>query len=156
MYVKWLLLLLIVPLNALAQAPQHSVHNKPPEQTDSTLTWEELNNLDIKVETPAPLQTIFHVSFPQALTARNGTAVKIKGFMYPLKAGEAHDYFLLSALPPSCPFCLPGGQTTLIEVKCAEPIAYTLEPILLEGTFELLKDDPSGLYYRLIEARAVN
>ncbi len=135
-------------------APRHDVHNQPPEQGGSTLTWEDLTDLDVEVETPAPLVSIFHVTFPETLKARNGKAVKIKGFMYPLEAGETHDYFLLSALPPSCPFCLPGGQTTLIDVKCADPITYTLEPVMLHGTFHLLKDDPSGLYYRITEARA--
>lgn len=139
-----------------AAVPEHNVHNQPPEQEDSTLTWEDLTDLEVEVETPAPLQSIFHIKFPEKLTSKNGKQVQIKGFMYPLKAGETHDYFLLSALPPSCPFCLPGGQTTLIEVKCEEPVEYTLEPVLLSGTFNLLKDDPSGLYYHLTDARAVS
>jgi hypothetical protein len=137
-----------------ATLPEHE-HNKTAEPLDSTLTWEELANLDIEVETPAPLQTIFHVSFPQTLRERDGKTVQIRGFMYPLKAGETHDYFLLSALPPSCPFCLPGGQSTLIEVNCAQAVEYTLEPILLQGRFSLLEDDPSGLYYHIDDARAV-
>jgi hypothetical protein len=137
-------------------APQHNQHNQPPDQNGSTLTWEQLTDLTIETETPAALQTVFHVKFPEALKARDGQDVKITGFMYPLKAGETHDYFLLSALPPSCPFCLPGGSMTLIEVKCAEPVEYTMEPVMLEGIFSLLEDDPSGLYYRITEAKAVN
>jgi hypothetical protein len=153
-----LALLLLCPM-VFAQNTQpavHDQHNQPPDQDGSTLTWEQLTDLIIETETPAALQTVLHVKFPETLKARDGQNVRIKGFMYPLKTGETHDYFLLSALPPSCPFCLPGGSMTLIEVKCAEPVEYTMEPILLEGTFSLLEDDPSGLYYRITEAKTLN
>ena len=136
--------------------PGHDVHNRAPEAPAAALTWEELMNLDVTVETPAPLQTVFHVSYPDSLKARDGTVVRIRGFMYPLEAGETHRYFLLSALPPSCPFCLPASARGLIEVKCDEGVRYTLEPVLLEGRFELLEeDDPlgTGLHYRLDAAR---
>ena len=110
-------------------------------------------DLEVRVETPAPLQTVFHVEYPDSLLARNGTIVRIKGFMYPLEAGETHTY-LLSALPPSCPFCLPASARGLVEVKCDEGGRYTLEPVLLEGRFELLEGAETGLHYRLDNARA--
>ena len=106
-------------------------------------------DLEVRVENPAPLQTVFHVSYPESLKARNGTVVRVKGFMYPLEAGETHTYFLLSALPPSCPFCLPASARGLVEVKYDEGGRYTLEPVLLEGRFELLEGAATGLYYRL-------
>lgn len=156
---KYILLLVLTGFYSVAfaqdsQVPGHNEHNQPPEQDGSTITWEQLTNLDIRVETPAPLQSIFHITFPESLKAKNGKNVTIKGFMYPLEAGETHDYFLLSAVPPSCPFCLPGGAMTLIEVKCAEPVEYTMEAVSIQGKFALSKDDPSGLYYRLTEARS--
>ena len=137
--------------------PGHDVHNQTPEAPAAALTWEELMNLDVTVETPAPLQTIFHVSYPDSLRAKDGAVVRIRGFMYPLEAGETHRYFLLSALPPSCPFCLPAGARGLVEVKCDEGVRYTLEPVLLEGRFELLEEDDAlgtGLHYRLNGARS--
>ena len=139
--------------------PGHDVHNQAPEAPVAALTWEELMNLEVTVETPAPLQTVFHVSYPESLKARDGTVVRLRGFMYPLEAGEVHTYFLLSALPPSCPFCLPASARGLVEVKCEEGVRYTLEPILLEGRFELLEeDDPlgTGLHYRIDEARSAS
>lgn len=80
-------------------------------------------NLDVTVEIPARFQTVFHVSHPEPLKARDGTVVRVRGFTYPLEAGETHRYFLLSALPPSCPFCLPASAWGLIEVKCGEGAA---------------------------------
>ena len=38
---------------------------------------------------------------------------------------------------------------------CAEPVAFTDGAIMMAGTFEVLHDDPSGLYYRLHDAREV-
>ena len=81
--------------------------------------------------------------------------IRIEGFIYPLKAGEAHDYFLLSGLPPSCPFCLPGGPADMVEVMAARPVPHSIEPVMLTGRFEVLEDDPTGLLYRLHDARAV-
>ena len=136
------------------QTPNHAQHNQPIDE-DGAIKWEVLSNLDVRVETPAPLQTIFHVEFTPEVKALGDKIVRLKGFMYPLSPGETHTSFLLSALPPSCPFCLPGTATTLIDIVCDEPVRYTLEPVILEGRFTLLKDDISGLYYRLTEARPV-
>ena len=136
------------------QPPEHDVHNQPVD-ADGALTWEALSNLDVRVETPAPLRTIFHIEFPKGLRALDGTVVRLKGFMYPLEVGETHTKFLLSALPPACPFCLPGTATTLVDIHCDEPVRYTLEPVMLEGRFALLEDDITGLYYRLTEATAI-
>ena len=151
------LLCLMTGLPAAAeqdQTPAHDVHNRPVD-SDGALTWEVLSNLDVRVETPAPLRTIFHIEFPKGLRALDGTVVRLKGFMYPLEVGETHTKFLLSALPPACPFCLPGTATTLVDIHCDEPVRYTLEPVMLEGRFALLDDDITGLYYRLTEATAI-
>ena len=139
--------------------PDHDVHNQTPDAPAAALTWDELMNLEVTVETPAPLQTIFHVSYPDSLKAKDGTVVRIRGFMYPLEAGETHTYFLLSALPPSCPFCLPASSRGLVEVTCDEGVRYTLRPVLLEGRFELMEEDDAlgtGLHYRLNNARSAS
>ena len=138
--------------------PDHDVHNQAPDAPAAALTWDELMNLEVTVENPAPLQTVFHVSYPDSLRARDGMVVRIRGFMYPLEAGETHTYFLLSALPPSCPFCLPASARGLVEVTCDEGVRYTLEPVLLEGRFELMEEDGlgTGLHYRLNNARSAS
>ena len=44
-------------------------------------------------------------------------------------------------------------------MKCDEGVRYTLEPVLLEGRFELLEDDGglgTGLHYRLNGARSAS
>ena len=139
--------------------PEHDVHNQVPDAPAEALTWDELMNLEVTVETTGALQSVFHVSYPDTLKAKDGSVVRIRGFMYPLEAGETHTYFLLSALPPSCPFCLPTSSRGLVEVTCDEGVRYTLQPVLLEGRFELMEEDAAlgtGLHYRLNNARSAS
>ncbi len=72
--------------------------------------------------------------------------------MMPLEPGAKQKRFLLSANVPSCPFCMPGGPESLIEVLCKKPIAFNMEPIVISGKLSVLKDDPTGLWYRVTDA----
>jgi hypothetical protein len=117
--------------------------------------WETLRELEISYESKGPGMTDFKSSFTTALLDLDGKEVKLAGFIYPLEAAEAHERFLLAAYPPSCPFCLPGGATEMVEVLAKPPVRFTYDAIVLAGRFELLRDDPSGLLYRLHDARTV-
>ena len=43
----------------------------------------------------------------------------------------------------------------MVEVFCEAPVNFTDGAILIAGTFELLHEDESGLYYRMHDAREV-
>lgn len=90
--------------------------------------------------------------FPAALRPLNGKTVKLQGYLLPLEAGQAHRRFLLSAWSPSCPFCLTAGPEAMVEVKARTDVKYSLEPVVVQGRLELLESDPSGLFYRLVDA----
>jgi uncharacterized protein len=90
--------------------------------------------------------------FDKQVTALNGKTVKVQGFMLPLEMGDKQKRFLLSAAPPHCTFCLPGGPDTMIEVRAKGSVKYGFDAITLSGKMNVLKDDPMGLYYRLTEA----
>lgn len=89
------------------------------------------------------------------ITALNQKSQRVQGFMMPLDPGEKQKRFLLSSVPLSCSFCLPGGPESLVEVTTKTPVKYTLEPVVVEGKFLVLADDPYGMYYRMTEAVAV-
>ena len=40
----------------------------------------------------------------------------------------------------------------MVEVKSKTPVKYTLEPVVLTGKLAILKDDPTGVFYRLTDA----
>lgn len=80
---------------------------------------------------------------------------RVQGFMMPLEPGEKQSHFLLSSVPLTCGFCVPGGPESMVEVKTKEPVKYTLEPVVVEGKFATLVNDEYGLYYRVTDAVAV-
>jgi uncharacterized protein len=94
-------------------------------------------------------------SFAPAISALDGKPSRVQGFMIPLDIGDNQKRFLLVAAPPHCSFCLPAGPDSMIEVRAKQGVRYRFEAVALSGTFQVLKDDPAGLYYRLVEASLV-
>ncbi|MGL4234136.1 MAG: DUF3299 domain-containing protein [Casimicrobium sp.] len=94
-------------------------------------------------------------SFDNAITAIDGKNVRVEGFMIPLDIGDNQKRFLLVAAPPHCSFCLPAGPDSMIEIRANKGVKYRFEAVSLSGKFEVLKDDPAGLYYRLTDASSV-
>jgi hypothetical protein len=141
----------------LGQTPGALVRDHDPKQLEraGVVSWDTLRELDVVYETKGPGMTDFRTDFTSRLLELDGRSVKLIGFIYPVEAGETHQRFLLSAYPPSCPFCLPGNATEMVEVFARVPIAFTYDAVVLEGRFELLRDDPSGLLYRLHNANTV-
>jgi hypothetical protein len=72
--------------------------------------------------------------------------------MMPLDPGEKQTHFLLSSVPLTCSFCVPGGPESMIEVKSKTPVKYGMEPVVVEGHFSVLHDDSYGMYYRMTDA----
>lgn len=93
--------------------------------------------------------------FPAAVLALNQKTQRVQGFMMPLDPGEKQKHFLLSSVPLTCAFCVPGGPESMVEVRTKAPVKYSMEPVVVEGRFAVLKDDPYGLYYRISDATPV-
>lgn len=91
--------------------------------------------------------------FAPAVAALDKQQVKLQGYMLPIAAGETHSNFLLTMRPPHCPFCLSLGPEYIVEVKARSPLKHSLAPVVVSGRFEVLRDDPFGLYYRLSDAQ---
>lgn len=132
-----------------------SVHNTLYRVPEGAVGWDVLGNMDITTEVIAPLQAMFHVEYSPEVKALAGQEIKVMGFIYPLEGGLKQEHFLLTAWPPSCPFCLPAGPSQMVEIFCADPIEFTEGAVMMAGTLEVLKDDPSGMYYRMRAAELV-
>jgi hypothetical protein len=132
-----------------------SVHNTFYQVPDGVVGWDVLGEMDVEVEVLGPLRSVFHVDYTDRVKALDGQDVQIMGFLYPLEGGMTHERFLLTAWPPSCPFCLPAGPSQMVEVLCEEPVEFGEGAILMAGTLSVLEDDPSGMYYRMDNARLV-
>lgn len=93
--------------------------------------------------------------FGSAQQGLNQKTQRIQGFMMPLDPGEKQRHFLISSVPLTCSFCLPGGPESMVEVTTKTPVRYSMEPVVVEGKFSVLADDPYGMYYRMTDAVAV-
>ena len=93
--------------------------------------------------------------FAASQMALNQKTQRVQGFMMPLEPGERQTHFLLSSVPLTCQFCVPGGPESMVEVKTKTPVKYTQDPVVVEGKFAVLNDDPYGLYYRITDAVSV-
>ncbi|MDP3700410.1 MAG: DUF3299 domain-containing protein [Hylemonella sp.] len=119
----------------------------PLKERPDVLPWSFLTNVKTKIEKNRVLPV-----FPPAILALDGKTQRVQGFMMPLEPGEKQTHFLLSSVPLSCGFCLPGGPESMIEVKTRTPIKYGLEPLVVQGRLAVLHDDQYGLYYRITDA----
>ena len=122
----------------------------PLQERADVLAWSVLTDVKTRVEKNRILPV-----FTAPVLALHQKNQRIQGFMMPLEPGEKQKHFLLSSVPLSCSFCVPGGPESMVEVKTKTPIKYSLEPVVVEGQFAVLKDDPYGLYYRITDATAV-
>jgi len=153
------------PLGALAQlsspiaappagtgAGVHSPNSPfaPLQERSDVLPWSVLTAIKTKTEKNRILPV-----FPANIVALDKKTQRVQGFMMPLEPGEKQKHFLISSVPLTCSFCLPGGPESMIEVKTKTPVKYTLEPVVVEGLFAVLSDDPYGLYYRITDAVSV-
>ena len=93
--------------------------------------------------------------FTASQMGMNDKTQRIQGFMMPLEPGKKQRHFLLSSVPLSCSFCLPGGPESMVEVRTKTPVEYSMEAVVVEGRLQVLNDDPYGLYYRITDAVTV-
>jgi hypothetical protein len=122
----------------------------PLEERMDVLPWSVLTTVTTRTEKNRVLPV-----FPNPVQALDQKMQRVQGFMMPLEPGEKQKHFLISSVPLTCAFCLPGGPESMIEVKTKTPVKYSMEPVVLEGKFAVLKDDPYGLYYRISDAVSV-
>ena len=122
----------------------------PLEARNDVIAWSVLTDVKTKTEKNRILPV-----FNTSQTALNQKTQRIQGFMMPLEPGEKQRHFLLSSVPLSCGYCVPGGPESMVEVRTKTPVKYGMEPVVVEGKFLVLNDDSYGLYYRMTDATPI-
>ncbi len=130
-----------------ALLPPSPYMGKPLPELKGVVSWKTLAQVEAVRQ-----KDRFVPKFSGNVTALDKKEIRLQGFMMPLDMGEKQKRFILTSLPPSCSFCLPGGPDQLVEVQAKTPVKYGFEPIVVTGRFVVLKDDEMGLYYRLTDA----
>lgn len=119
----------------------------PLPQRNDVVPWSVLADLTKKTTKDGILPV-----FSAAQKGMDKTTQRIQGFMVPLDAKPTQTHFILTSVPLTCSFCTPGGPESMVEVKAKTPVRYSLEPVVVEGKFSVLPNDPYGLYYRVVDA----
>jgi hypothetical protein len=144
-----LLILLAMPAMAQHQLPPGADPSqfKPLSDRNDVVSWKLLSQVELIKQ-----KDRYVPQFAAGIAALDQKEVKVQGFMMPLQMGDKQTHFVLSAMPQTCAFCMPGGPESLVEVKSKTPVKYTFEPVILTGKLSVLKDDPTGVFYRLTDA----
>ena len=142
-----LVLALALSLPATAQTPADPSQFKPLPERKDVVSWKLLAQVEL-----VKLKDRFQPQFSAGVAALDAKEVKVQGFMMPLEMGDKQSHFILSSTPSSCAFCMPGGPESMVEVRTKKPIAFGFEPVVLTGKLAILKDDPTGVFYRLTDA----
>jgi hypothetical protein len=122
---------------------------KPLVERKDVVSWKLLAQVEL-----VKLKDRYQPQFSSGVAALDAKEVKVQGFMMPLEMGDKQSHFILSSTPQTCAFCMPGGPESLVEVMMKKPVAYGMEPVVLTGKLAVLKDDPTGVFYRLTDAVA--
>jgi hypothetical protein len=120
-----------------------------PERND-VVSWQTLSQVELVKQ-----KDRYVPKFAPGVAALDQKEVKVQGFMMPLGMGDKQTHFVLSAMPQTCAFCMPGGPESMVEIKSKTPVKYTFEPVVVSGKLIVLKDDPTGIFYRITDATPV-
>ncbi len=77
--------------------------------------------------------------FSKDIVALDKKDTRVQGFMIPLDVGDKQKRFLITSVPPHCSFCLPAGPDSVVEMVAKTPVRYTFDPIVVAGSFSVLK-----------------
>jgi hypothetical protein len=124
---------------------------KPLPERKDVVSWKTLEKVQLIKQ-----KDRYVPQFDAGIAALDQKQVKVQGFMMPLQAGEKQSHFVLSAMPQTCSFCMPGGPEQMVEVKSKTPLKYTMDAVIVSGKFVVLKEDPTGVFYRLVDAVPAN
>ena len=124
---------------------------KPLQERKDVLSWKLLAQVEL-----VRMKDRYVPQFSDNVAALDKRDVKVQGFMLPLQMGDKQTHFVLTAMPQTCSFCMPGGPESMVEVKTKKPLKYTFEPVTVSGKIAVLRDDPTGVFYRIVDAEEAN
>lgn len=134
--------------NGLPSAADYSTQVLP--ELAGVVSWKTLAQVE-----PVKQGSKIVPQFSRDIIGLDKKDVRIQGFMIPLDMTDQQKHFLLSAVPPHCPFCLPAGPDAIVEVQAKKALLYGFEPIVVAGKFAVLSEDSAGVLYRMTDAELV-
>lgn len=139
-----------VPDSGVSSQPadERKAQDALPKSKDKV--WDELSHTKVKLDETTGL---FNMEYSDSVKALEGKSMAVTGFMMPLEGGEEQKYFLLCKRTPTCPFCMPGGPTEVIEINSDKPVKWVDDMVRIEGSLKLLPPNDNGMLYQLNRAK---
>jgi hypothetical protein len=136
---------------ALADDSPHGLLGDRPyvPPRDGVLHWERLGNVTGDGwGSPA--------RFGDDVLALNGQRVTVDGFMLPYDDNDIQPRFILMGFRSHCPWCLPGGMSSMIDVASVDGgIAMTDRLVTVQGTLLIHEGrDEYEILYSINDATA--
>lgn len=172
---KRLLLLLCVclslplPAQALtledgADAPTRGIEDYIKDYVDTPKgvpNWKQLGKtkiIDIETKDVDGMDVqYFKPDFPAEVKSLPGKKSPSRVLCFRSMKPKTRKTFIFGPFPLNCPFQYHVQSNLVIEVHADNhPVAFTYDPVSLEGTLELVPEDKeNGTFYRLNDARIV-
>ena len=142
-------LLIALPALAQHQAPPGADPGlfKPLPDRNDVVSWKLLAQVELVKQ-----KDRYVPQFSKDVAALDQKQVRVQGFIMPLQMGDKQSHFVLTAMPQTCAFCLPGGPESMVEVKSKTPVKYSFEPVVVTGKLSVLTGDLTSVYYRIGDA----
>ncbi|TVR98111.1 MAG: hypothetical protein EA406_07705 [Rhodospirillales bacterium] len=93
--------------------------------------------------------------FSPDIKALNGTMVTVDGYMLSYDDAPKQREFLLTAYQAHCPFCMPGGMMSMIDVSMDLPIPVSEGIVTVRGPLTVIEEEGYGLLYAIPNAAPV-
>jgi hypothetical protein len=128
---------------------------QPAKTPAGGVSWTTLEATKLSDRTDPKTKVIYTKPiFPAAIKALAGKQIKVAGWMMPLENSAQQKHWVLLGYPPGCPFHMHALPNQFIEVMAAEPFPVNESKVhVITGTLQLVGQDESGIFYRLVNAR---
>lgn len=121
--------------------------------------WNTLAMVDKESKFDDMMGMVVQKAFPKDIVKPlHGQEMEIKGYIIALAAKTQLKHFMFSRYPQNmCFFCGAAGPESAMQVfmKSGQKVDFTSDKVVIRGTFNIQKDDPSGLIYTLQNAELV-
>lgn len=143
-----ILALLFFTTGAFAQKRAHT-----PSDVIRSMNWDVIGSVNFEMDKQNKILPVYG----EMIKRFADREFSLKGYIIPIKTGLKQQQFLLSPLPINqCFFCGQNGVPAMIMVNMTSPIAYTTNPVLIEGILKLeLVDAASAAPISLNKATAL-
>jgi hypothetical protein len=150
-----------INFDSMSEAEQQKLMGgwKPIEAKNGALSWKlfgKTKSIEHKQTYPDGSYA-FTVTpdFDASLKAFKDKKVKLMGYMFPLDASDKQKDFLFGPFPVSCPYHYHTPPEMVVEVLSKDAIAFSYDPITIEGTLSLDFNEEQGVFYYLKDAKLV-